>query len=257
MRQVRNWGLDKDRLYRSYQEMAVKEAQRENGIDFVSIVTPNFLHYDIAKEFLLHDIHVVCDKPLTIELEEAEELSRIAKERNLLFCVTYNYTGYPMVKKARDIIKKGEIGEIKIVIAEFPSDWLAKAIVSNDNSIGLWRTDPKQSGKSNCVGDVGSHMENLVSFITGLGIDELLAKMDAIGDGMVLDTNGQIMVKYTNGATGSYWCSQVAIGSNNALNIRVFGTKGSIEWHQNYPDYLKVAMINQPVQMYSREECVC
>ena len=246
-------GLSIERLYHDFKEMAKKESERSDGIDFVSIVTPNFMHYDIAKEFLLHGISVVCEKPLTVEIDEAEELSRIAKERKCLFGVSHNFTGYPMVKQAREIIKSGDIGEIKIVIGEFLTDWLAKAIAENeDNMESFWRTDPSQAGKSNCVADIGTHLENLIYYITGLEIDELLAKMDAIGKGMTLDTNAQIIIKYKNGATGNYWCSEMAIGKDCEASIRVYGTKGSIEWHHQEPDLLKVTMLNQPTQIYTR-----
>ena len=246
------YGIDKSRLYHSYEEMAEKESQREDGIDFAAVVTPNHLHYRMAKEFLLHDINISCDKPLTDGINEAQELMRLTRERDLLFCVTYSYTGYPMVKQAREMIKNGEIGDVIFVTGEFTTDWLIKAMNSDDSQLGMWRLDPKQSGRSNCVADIGSHLQNLVSYVTGLEIDTLLARMDKIGDGMVLDNNANILVNYTSGAVGSYWCSQLASGTDHGLNFRIFGTKGSIEWHQYKPEYLRVAFVDQPVQMYSR-----
>jgi predicted dehydrogenase len=245
-------GLRPTRLYKDYKEMAREESMREDGIDFVSVVTPNNSHYEIAREFLMNGINVVCDKPLTIELNEAEELERLVKEKNLLFCVTYTYTGYPMVKQAREMIANGDIGEIQIVVAEFTNDWLIKAMESKESALNLWRIDPKQSGKSNCVADIGSHTENMVSYMTRLEIDSLLAKMDVIGENMVLDNNAHIMVKYTNGASGSYWVSQMAVGTDHGFNVRIFGNKGSIKWHQYKPEYLEIAMLGQPVQIYSR-----
>ena len=245
-------GLDKDRVYLTYQEMAEKEAAREDGIDFVSIVTPNFLHYDIAKTFLLKGISVVCEKPLTVDLEQALDLKKIAAENNCLFAVTYTYTGHVMAKEAREIVRSGQIGDIRMVMAEYPQDWLVDTIEKEGQRQAAWRTDPKQAGKSNCVGDIGSHMENLVSYITGLKIKKLIANMDIFGDGRLLDNNAEILVKYDNGASGSYWCSQVAIGYDNALKVRIFGTKGTVEFEQENSNYLKVTFKGQAPQIYSR-----
>lgn len=243
-------GLEKERCYQSFEEMADKEAKREDGIDFVSIVTPNKTHYAVAKAFLDRGIHVVCDKPLTIEVHEAEELEQIAKEKGLLFCVTYAYTGYPMVKHAREMVKHGEIGEIQMIMAEYPQDWM----INQGSSLGeaqMWRTDPNE-GKSACVADIGCHIENTVSYITGLEIHSLCANLDKVGEGIELDTNASIMLKYDNGASGLYWASQVALGNMNALKIRVFGSKGSLEWEQEKPDNMKVAYLGKPVQMIYR-----
>ena len=245
-------GLDKQRVYLTYQEMAEKEAAREDGIDFVSIVTPNFLHYGVAKTFLEKGISVVCEKPLTVDLEQAIELKEIAAANNCLFAVTYTYTGHVMAKEARQIVQSGQIGDIRIVMAEYPQDWLVDTIEKEGQRQAAWRTDPKQAGKSNCVGDIGSHTENMVSFITGLKIEKLVANMDVFGDGRLLDNNAQILLKYDNGASGCYWCSQVAIGYDNALKVRVFGTKGTIEFDQESCNYLKVTLKGQPTQVYSR-----
>lgn len=245
-------GLDEDRLYASYEEMAKKESEREDGIDFVSIVTPNFLHHKNAKVFLERGISVVCEKPLTVTVEEAVDLKKTARENNCLFGVTYTYTGHVMAKEAREIIKKGEIGDIRVVIAEYPQDWLVDTIEQDGQKQAAWRTDPNRSGKANCVGDIGSHIENLVSFITGLKIKKLIANLDIFGDGRLLDNNAEILVKFDNGASGSYWCSQVAIGNDNGLKVRVFGTIGSIEFIQEDSNYLKVTKKGEPVQIYSR-----
>ena len=245
-------GLDKQRVYLTYQEMAQKEAAREDGIDFVSIVTPNFLHYGVAKAFLEKGISVVCEKPLTVDLQQAMELKEIAASNDCLFAVTYTYTGHVMAKEAREVVQSGQIGDIRIVMAEYPQDWLVDTIEKEGQRQAAWRTDPKQAGKSNCVGDIGSHTENMVSFITGLKIKKLVANMDIFGDGRLLDNNAQIIVKYDNGASGSYWCSQVAIGYDNALKVRVFGTKGTVEFDQESCNYLKVTLKGQPTQVYSR-----
>jgi predicted dehydrogenase len=244
--------IDKDRVYLTYQEMAEKEAVRPDGIDFVSIVTPNFLHYRIAKEFLEKGISVVCEKPLTVDLDEALDLKKIAAENDCLFAVTYTYTGHVMAKEAREIVQSGQIGDIRVVVAEYAQDWLIDTLEQEGQRQAAWRTDPKQSGKSNCVGDIGSHMENMVSFITGLKIKKLIANMDICGVGRTLDNNAEILVKYDNGASGTYWCSQIAIGCDNALRVRIFGTKGSVEFVQEESNYLKVTLKDQPTQIYSR-----
>jgi predicted dehydrogenase len=246
-------GLDPQRLYRDHGEMAEKEAAREDGIDFVIIATPNYHHYPAAKAFLQRGIHVVCDKPLTLQVEEAEELARLAEEKGLLFCVTYAYSQYPAVKQAQMMIKNGEIGDIQVVVAEYPQGWMATPVEQEGNKQAAWRTDPEKSGISNCVGDIGTHIENTVSYITGLEIAELCARLDIFGaEGRTLDTNAHILVKYKNGAVGSYWCSQVAVGYDNGLSVRIFGTKGTIEWRQEDPNYLIVRKLNQPVQVLSR-----
>jgi len=239
-------GISSDRIYTNYEEMAEKESKREDGIHFVSIVTPNSSHYDIAKTFLLHGIHVVCDKPLTVEESEARELERISKERGLLFCVTYTYSGYPMVKQAREMVRQGKLGDIYMVMAEYPQEWILHADAS------AWRMDPAVGGKSCCVGDIGVHIAHTVSYVTGLKIASLCANLNTYGREMKLDNNASIMVKYTNGASGVYWCSQVATGYNNGLKIRIFGTGGSLEWEQETPDVLRYAPLGQPVQMLSR-----
>jgi predicted dehydrogenase len=241
------WGVDPDRLYRTADEMAEKEGAREDGIDFVIIATPNYAHYSAAKAFLQNGIHVVCDKPLTFTVEEAEELRDLAEKNGLLFCVTYAYSQCAAVKQAQMMVKNGDLGEIIMVSAEYPQGWLAPEDVGNP-----WRTDPKMTGISNCVGDIGTHVENTVSYITGLEIEEVCARLDNFGVNRTLDTNAVIMVKYKNGAVGNYWCSQVAIGYDNALTVRVFGTKGSLEWRQEEPDYLKVTMLGGPQQIWSR-----
>ena len=245
-------GLDEDRLYSTYSEMAQKEAAREDGIDFVSIVTPNFMHYENAKAFLEKGISVVCEKPLTFSIEQAEDLKRIAAENNCLFGVTYTYTGHVMAREAREIYKSGKIGEILTIAAEYPQDWLIDEIELGDQKQAAWRTDPARSGKANCVGDIGSHIENLVGYITGLKIKKLIANLDIVGKDRELDNNAQVIVKYDNGASGLYWCSQVAIGNDNALRVRIFGTNGSLDFVQEDSNYLKVTLKGGPTQRYSR-----
>lgn len=245
-------GLPSERCYRSYEEMAEEEGARSDAIDFVVVVTPNALHYPVAKAFLSRGINVVCDKPLTFEVAEAQELSELAKKKKLLFCVTYTYTGYPAVKQAREMIARGDIGEIRFVNAEYPQEWLATPSEKEGSKQAAWRTDPKLAGKSNCVGDIGSHAENLVSYVTGLKIKSLCARLDTFVKGRALDDNATIMTEYEGGAKGLYWSSQIAIGCDNGLKIRVFGTKGSIQWSQENPNYLGVSRLGEPSQTLSR-----
>jgi predicted dehydrogenase len=248
----KNLGLEVRRLYENFSEMAEREGAREDKIDFVTIVTPNNLHFEIAKAFLEKGINVICDKPLTLKVEEAEELANLAKKRDLLNCVTYTYSGYSMVKHAREIINQGEIGKIRMVMGEYLQEWLARPVEKKGNRQASWRTDPKYSGKSNCVADIGSHIENIISYVTDLEIDSLCANLDTFVKGRALDDNAEILIKYTSGARGIYWCSQLAIGHNNGLKIRILGEKGSVEWEQENPDYLKVAFYGRPVQILSR-----
>ena len=245
-------GLDSGRLYRSFDEMAEREAAREDPIDFAVIVTPNYVHYSAAKAFLSRGIHVVCDKPLTFTVAEAEELGRLARERDLLFGVTYTYSGYPLVKQAREMIRRGDLGTIRVVMAEYPQDWLATPAERGTNKQAAWRTDPQYTGVSNCTGDIGSHVEHTVSYITGLRIQSLCANLQAFVAERVLDDNSEVLVRYTNGASGIYWSSQVAVGHDNGLKVRVFGSEGSLEWEQENPNSLKVARLGQPVQILAR-----
>ena len=231
--------LDPSRCYSDYQEMAEKEAARPDGIDFVVVVTPNVSHYEICKAFLNAGIHVACDKPVTISYAQAAELEALAKEKDLLFMVTYTYTGHVTTKYARDLVRSGAIGEVRAVMAEYPQGWLA-----HEDDIGgkqgEWRCDPARSGGVNCLGDLGTHVENIVADVTGLKIRRVLAKMDVIVPGRVLDDNDSVLVEYDNGASGIYWTSQVAIGCDNSLRLRVYGSKGTILWFQETPDKITV-----------------
>lgn len=244
--------LDENRLYQDYEEMAEKESAREDGIDFVSIVVPNKFHYPIAKKFLNQGIHVVCDKPLTISLEEAEELESLTRKKDLLFAVTYVYSGYPMVKQARELVRSGKLGEIRVIQGEYPQEWLSEPAEKKGNKQASWRTDPELSGKTNCVGDIGSHIENTVSYITDLEIDSIAANMSIFGEDRELDDNAEMMLKFSNGATGTFWCSQVAIGHDNDLKIRIYGTKGALTWRQETPNYLEFSTLTEPKRTLSR-----
>ena len=224
-------GLDPERCYTNYQEMARAESAREDGIDFVVVVTPNVTHYEICKAFLEAGIHVACDKPLAVDSAQGEELARLAREKGLLFMVTYTYTGHVTAKYVRDLIRAGEIGTVRTVMAEYPQGWLYN---ENDwgGKQGEWRCDPAQSGKVNCLGDIGTHVENMVATMTGLKIKRLLAKMDVVVPGRKLDDNDQVLVEYEGGATGVNWSCQFAIGSDNSLRVRIYGSKGTRLWDQ-------------------------
>ena len=248
----RSLGLDEKRLYRTFEEMAEGESRRKDGIDFVVIVTPNDLHHPAGKAFLSRGIHLVCDKPLTLEAAEAEELVALARKKDLLFCVTYTYTGYPAVKQAREMIARGDIGQVRFVSAEYAQEWLATPLEKEGHKQAAWRVDPKHTGKANSVGDIGSHVENLVSYVTGLRIASLCARLDTLVPGRALDDNASILVEYRGGAKGLYWTSQIAVGCDNALRVRVFGSEGSVQWAQEDPNYLTVAHLGRPTQRVSR-----
>ena len=245
-------GLDKERLYKSFEEMIEAEAKCKDKIDFIIIVTPNNSHFPIAKLALQNGIHVVCDKPLTTDSKDAEELERLSAEKDLLFCVTYTYTGYPVVKHLREMVAKGDLGQIRFVNAEYPQDWLATFLEKTGQKQAAWRADPEQTGISNCVGDIGSHIENMASYLTGLKIQSLSARLDTFVEGRVLDDNASILINYDSGAKGLYWSSQIAVGHDNGLRIRIYGTKGSLEWAQEDPNYARISYLDKPTEIISR-----
>ncbi len=246
--------LDQTRVYADYKAMLAAESAREDRIDFVCITTPNSTHYEIAKAFLEAGINVVCEKPLCFKVEEAEELKKIAEEKDLIFGVTYAYTGYTMVKVMKEMIANGKIGEVVTVNAEYAQDWLLDELSEenkgSDKNLSVWRTDPASSGISNCVGDIGTHMENMVHYLTGLSIKRLSATVNRYGH--ALDLNANMLVEYENGVNGAYWCSQVAAGRMNGLLVRIYGTEGSLEWEQHFPDYVKYTPKGQPTQTLSK-----
>lgn len=235
-------GIAEDRCYAGYEEMAKAEAARPDGIRFVVVVTPNVSHYPVCKAFLEAGIHVSCDKPLCLTVEQAEELERLAAEKGLLFMVTYTYMGHVTAKHIRAYIESGKLGKIRTVMAEYPQGWLAHEGEWGGKQ-GEWRCDPAQSGGVNCLGDLGTHVENAVSTMTGLKIKRVLAKMDVVVPGRVLDDNDVVLVEYEGGATGVYWTSQFAIGHDNDLAVRIYGENGSILWKQTECE--KVIMIDR------------
>jgi len=245
-------GLDPSRTYDDFKAMAIREAKLKNGIEAVSIVTPNHMHYPAAKEFLRRGIHVICDKPLTSNLADAKKLLKIAEESDALFVLTHNYTGYPMVRQARAMIASGELGEIRLVQAEYPQDWLAEPIEQTGQKQAAWRTDPKQSGAGGSTGDIGTHAYNLACFVTGLELEELAADVHTFVKGRQLDDNAHVMMRFAGGAKGMLWCSQVATGHENGLKLRVYGTKGGIEWVQADPNYLWFTELGKTRQLITR-----
>ena len=246
--------LKPSRVYASYQEMAEKEkALPENErIDFVTVVVQNYLHFEVSKTFLEAGINVICDKPVTLDLDQARELRKIIKKSKKVFALTHNYTGYPMVKLARQMIRKGELGELIKVVCEYPQGYAITALTGEDKAIANWRADPKIAGISNCMGDIGTHAENLVHYITGLEIDRLCADLSVNIPGRTLDDDGNVLVRFKGGARGIIYASQVSNGDENDLNIRVYGTKKSLEWHQEEPNDLIVKDARSPRQIYRR-----
>ena len=245
-------GIDEGRDYAGFEEMAEAEAAREDGIDWAVIVTPNVFHYPAAKAMLENGINVVSDKPLCISADQGRDLKRIAEENGCLFCVTYTYTGHVMAREARQLVRNGAIGKIRMVMGEYPQDWLLDALETITEDNRPWRAVPELSGRGAAVADLGTHIENWVNYVTGLKIDRLACNLDIFGEGGVLDNNVEALVRFKGGATGMYWTSQVAIGFDNALKIRIFGEKGTLEFVQEENNYLKVALRGKPPQVYSR-----
>ena len=250
-----HYGISPERTYADYKAMAEAEAARTEGrLDYVVICTPNNSHYDVAKAFLEKGFNVVCEKPLCFNSAEASELAALSREKNLLFCVTYTYTGYNMVKQAREMVQDGLIGKVVDVKGEYLQDWLIDQLSEDaDESaakLSVWRMDPAHSGASNCVGDIGSHIEATASYIIGSRVKRVAALLDRFGHS--LDLNANMLVEFENGAHGTFSCSQIAAGHYNGLAIRIFGTLGAIEWEQEHPDFLKVTLKGQPTQIYTR-----
>ena len=242
------WNLE--RSYDSFATMATEEAQADDGIDFVIIATPNHLHLPVAAAFLQAGIHVICDKPLTATLEEAETLASIAAESDRLFALTHTYTGYPMVRQAREMVLAGEIGELRKVQVEYNQDWLREPLEQQGQKQAEWRTDPKRAGIGGSIGDIGTHAENLLEFISGQEISAVCAELTSFVEGRVLDDDASMLLRLSGGARGTLVCSQVACGEENALNIRLYGTKAGLEWHQQEPNTLIVKPAGKPWERY-------
>jgi predicted dehydrogenase len=249
--QGRELYLDGERVYDSYEIMAEREATRpaDERIDFVSIVTPNHLHFPIARAFIERGIHVICDKPMTTRLADAEALSRLVKEHDVVFALTHNYSGYPLVKQARALVQAGELGQVRKVVAEYSQGWLSTRLEATGQKQANWRTDPARAG-AGALGDIGSHAEHLARYVTGLEIEELCADVSTFVEGRRIDDDANILVRYKGGAKGVLFCSQISLGEENRLSLRVYGTDGSLEWHQQEPNVLIVRRADGPMQVY-------
>ncbi len=244
--------LEPERCYPDFGTMMEQEAKlpAEQRMHFVSIVTPNRMHFAIAEAALKAGFHVLSDKPATVSLAEACQLEQLIDTTGLKYGLTHNYTGYPMVKQARELVRSGELGKVRKVIVEYPQGWLATPVEATGQKQASWRTDPTQAGGSNCMGDIGTHAENLAETISGLRIRELAADLTCFGDGRVLDDDGNVLLRFEGGAKGILHSSQISVGEENALSIRLYGEKGGLEWHQQEPNTLLVHRLDQPTQIY-------
>ena len=245
----RELGLAEDRIYDDFNAMAEAESAREDGIEAVAIVTPNHVHYAAAKAFLERGIHVICDKPLTSTLQDAEKLVDVAEKSNALFILTHNYTGYPMIRQAREMIANGDLGALRVIQVEYAQDWLSE---EQDFKQAEWRTDPARSGAGGSTGDIGTHAFNLAAFVTGLELESLSADIQAFVEGRQVDDNAHVMLRYKSGARGMLWCSQVAPGNENCLRLRVYGEKGGLEWAQEDPNYLWYTPLGESKRLITR-----
>ncbi|MCX2572977.1 Gfo/Idh/MocA family protein [Pedobacter sandarakinus] len=244
--------LSEDRIYKSYEEMIKQESQlpADTRIDFVTIVTPNFAHFAPAMMALEHGFNVVIEKPMTLTLDEAKQLDSKVKETGLTLCLTHTYSGYPMVKQAKQMVAEGALGSIRKIIVEYPQGWLSTLSEREGNAQAAWRTDPSKTGKSGSMGDIGTHAAHLAEYISGLKITKICADLNIVVEGRAIDDDGNVLLKFDNGANGVLIASQIAAGEENALKIKVYGEKGGLEWHQMEPNILFVKWLNQPAQIY-------
>ena len=246
-------GLAEDRCYTDFKTMAKAEAKRADGIEVVSIVTPNHMHFPAAKAFIEAGIHVICDKPLSLNLKEALALEKLlAKNPKVIFALTHNYSGYPMIRQAKAMVAAGELGEIRLVQGEYPQDWLTTDLEKSGQKQAAWRTDPKRSGAGGCVGDIGTHTYQLATYVSGLTLQELSADLTSFVKGRKLDDNVSAMLRFKGGAKGHIWASQVAPGHENGLKLRIYGTKGGLEWTQADPNYLWYTPFGEPKRLITR-----
>jgi predicted dehydrogenase len=251
----RELNLNPKRVYNTYTEMIEKELELPVGerVDFVAVCTPNNWHFKMASDLLKAGISVMCEKPMTFNVKEAKELQKLVKaNRKLVFGLMHNYTGYPMVKLAKDMVKKGDLGKIRKIVVQYPQGWLATAVEKTGSQQASWRTDPKQSGAAGCMGDIGTHAENLAEYITGLQITDVCAELTTFVKGRRLDDDGNVLLKFQKGAKGILHASQISIGEENGLAIWVYGEEKALEWHQEQPNYLHVKTPDAPVETWRR-----
>ncbi|HEY2855544.1 MAG TPA: Gfo/Idh/MocA family oxidoreductase [Gemmatimonadaceae bacterium] len=249
--QGRELHLEPRRVYDSFDAMAEREAAlpAEERIDFVSIVTPNHVHYRAARAFIERGIHVICDKPMTTTLEDAEALCQLVRKHDVVFALTHNYSGYPLVKQARAMVRAGELGEIRKIVAEYSQGWLSTRIEATGQKQADWRTDPARAG-AGALGDIGSHAEHLARYVTGLEMEQLCADVSTFVEGRRIDDDANLLVRYRGGAKGLVFCSQVSLGEENRLSLRVYGTEASLEWRQEEPNFLVVRRGDRPMEVY-------
>ncbi len=245
-------GLPEDRIYDDFKAMAMREARLKDGIEAVAIVTPNHMHYPAAREFLKRGIHVICDKPLTATMADARKLAKAAADSDALFILTHNYTAYPMIRHARAMVAAGELGALRLVQVEYAQDWLAEPMEEQGLKQAAWRTDPAQSGAGGSIGDIGTHAFNLAGFVSGLAAEALAADLHSFVPGRQLDDNAHVMLRYAGGARGMLWCSQVAVGCENGLRLRLYGDKGGLEWHQEEPNHLWFTPLGESTRRITR-----
>lgn len=251
-RSAADLGIAPDRAYADFARMVKAEALRPDGIDAVAIVTPNHLHAAVATAFINAGIAVICDKPMTATLDQAQALADLVARSGVPFILTQTYTGYPMVREARALVQAGAIGRVRHVQVECLQDWLAAPVEETGQKQAVWRTDPRFSGEGGCIADIGTHAVNLATFVTGLGVDEVLADLTAFGPGRRLDDNAAVLLRFAGGAKGMIWASQIAPGTKNALRLRIAGEKGGLAWDQEQPDFLDLTPVGEPTKLLRR-----
>ena len=245
-------GLDKDRCYKNYKEMALKESQRDDGIEALGIMTPSGDHYEIAKPFIENKVHIVCDKPLTATIKDAEKLKKLVEKNKIVFALTHNYSSYPMLREAKEVIKKGKIGNINLINVEYPQGYTVDVKKKNEKKTLKWRLDKNLSGPSMILSEIGTHAYHLLRYVTGLEVDELSAEVNSLSSEITVDDNAFVIMRMNNSARGMIWVSSAATGGENGLKIRVFGNKGAVEWFQDDPNNLKFTEINKPLKIITR-----
>ena len=245
-------GLEKDRCYKNYKEMALKESQRDDGIEALGIMTPSGDHYEIAKPFIENKVHIVCDKPLTATIKDAEKLKKLVEKNKIIFALTHNYSSYPMLREAKEIIKKGKIGNINLINVEYPQGYTVDVKKKNEKKTLKWRLDKNLSGPSMILSEIGTHAYHLLRYVTGLEVDELSAEVNSLSSEITVDDNAFVIMRMNNSARGMIWVSSAATGGENGLKIRVFGNKGAVEWFQDDPNNLKFTEINKPLKIITR-----
>jgi predicted dehydrogenase len=242
-------GLDADRIYDDYETMAASEAKRPDGVEAIAIVTPNHMHAGPSVAFLRAGVHVICDKPLTTSLGEARKIAAAVAKSGRIFALTHNYTGYPLIRRAREMVRDGALGEIRLIQVEYPQQWLTESVEATGQKQAAWRVDPERSGAGGALGDIGTHAYNLADYVSGLDLKEIAADLSSFGKGRLLDDNAQILLRYANGARGAMWVSQVAPGHENGLKLRIYGTKGSLQWIQAEPNQMPYAVFGKATRI--------